>query len=262
MADKRTGEQTIMTTCSSHCGGCCGLKVYVKDGAITRIETDDGEEPQARACLKGRAYRQRVYHRDRLLHPLKRIGERGEGKFERISWEEALDTVASEIKRVRDTHGPQSILLKTSVGDMNFVHTGAMVVEKLLAMAGGYSAPWGYFSYEGGTFAELTAYGTMSSQSSRHDFLNSHMIIMWGWDPATTIQDTNTAWWLAQSREAGCRIVSIDPRLTDTTAAVAHQWIPIRPGTDTAMMIAMAYAILKEGLQDQAFIDNCRTRHS
>jgi len=255
MSKKRTDEQVIMTTCASHCGGFCGLKVYVKDGVITRIETDDGEEPQARACLKGRAYRQRVYHPDRLLYPMKRVGERGEGKFQRISWDEALDTVAGEIKRVRDTYGPQAILLKTSVGDMNFVHTGAMVVEKLLAMAGGYSSPWAYFSYEGGTFAELTTYGTMSSQSSREDFLNSRLIIMWGWDPAVTVQDTNTIWYLAQAREAGCKIVSIDPRFTDTTATVAHQWIPIRPGTDPALMIAMAYVMLRDGLQDQAFLD-------
>ena len=255
MRKKIEGEQAIMTTCSSHCGGACGLKVYVKDGMITRIETDDGEEPQVRACLKGRAYRQRVYHPDRLLYPLKRIGERGEGKFERISWDEALDTVAGEIKRVRDTYGPQAILLKMSVGDMNFLHTGAIAVDRLLCLAGGYSSCWGYFSYEGGSFAELTTYGTMSTQSSREDLLNSRMIIMWGWDPATTIQDTNTTWRLAQANEAGCKIVSIDPRLTDTTATVAHQWIPIRPGTDAAMMGAMAYVIIQEGLQDQAFID-------
>jgi len=255
MGKERSDEQVIMTTCSSHCGGACGLKVYVKDGTITRIETDDGEEPQARACLKGRAYRQRVYHPDRLLYPLQRVGERGEGKFKRISWDEALDTVAGEIKRVRDTYGPQAIILKTSAGEMNFVHTGAMMVDRLLCLAGGYSAAWGYFSYEGGTFAELTTYGTLSTQSSREDFLNSPMIILWGWNPATTIQDTNTIWWLAQAREAGCRIVSVDPRFTDTTVTVAHQWIPIRPGTDTAMMVAMAYVMIEGGLHDQAFLD-------
>ncbi|MEE8470603.1 MAG: molybdopterin-dependent oxidoreductase [Dehalococcoidia bacterium] len=255
MREKQTQEQVTMTTCSSHCGGACGLKVYTKEDVITRIETDDGEEPQARACLRGRAYRQRVYHPDRLLHPLKRAGERGEGRFQRISWDEALDTVAGEIKRVRDTYGPQAILLKTSAGDMNFVHTGAMVVDRLLCMAGGYSAAWGYFSYEGGTFAELTTYGTLSTQSSREDFLNSRMIIMWGWNPAATIQDTNTAWHLARAREVGCKIISIDPRFTDTTATVAHEWIPIRPGTDAAMMLAMAYVMIREGLQDQAFLD-------
>jgi anaerobic dimethyl sulfoxide reductase subunit A len=255
MDSERSQEQVIMTTCSSHCGGACGLKLYVKEGVITRIETDDGEEPQARACLRGRAYRQRVYDPDRLLYPLKRVGERGEGKFQRISWDEALDAVAGEIKRVRDTYGPQAIILKTSAGETNFVHTAAMAVDRLLCLAGGYSAAWGYFSYEGGTFAELTTYGTLSTQSAREDFLNSRMIILWGWNPAVTIQDTNTTWWLAQAKEAGCRVVSVDPRHTETTAAVAHQWIPIRPGTDTAMMLAMAYVMVKEGLHDRAFLD-------
>ncbi|MBE0479888.1 MAG: molybdopterin-dependent oxidoreductase [Dehalococcoidia bacterium] len=248
-------EQAIMTTCCSHCGGACGLKVYVRDGVITRIETDDSEEPQARACLKGRSYRQRVYHPDRLLYPLKRKGERGEGRFERITWDEALDKVAAEIKRVRDDYGPRSILLKTSVGDMNFLHTGAMVVDRLMCMAGGYTSVWGYFSYEGGAFAELTTYGTLSTQSSRDDFVNSRMIIMWGWDPATTVQDTNTTWWLAQAKEKGCRIISVDPRLTDTTAAFAHQWVPIRPGTDAAMLIAMAYVIISGGMERKAYLD-------
>jgi anaerobic dimethyl sulfoxide reductase subunit A len=255
VTSKQPDETAIMTTCCSHCGGACGLKVYVRNGVITRIETDDGDEPQARACLKGRAYRQRVYHPGRLLYPLRRIGERGEGRFERISWDEALDAVAGEIRRVRDTYGPQAIILKTSVGDMNFLHTGAMVVDRLLCMAGGYSSAWGYFSYEGGTFAELATYGTLSTQSSREDLLNSRMIVMWGWDPASTVQDTNTMWYLAQAREAGARIVSIDPRFTDTAATVAHQWIPVRPGTDTALMLAMAYVMLRDGLHDQGFLD-------
>src|SRR3990170_7205707 len=84
-------EKVIPTTCSQHCGGVCHLKVHVREGVITRIETDDGEEPQLRACLKGRAMRQRVYAPDRLKYPLRRTGKRGEGKFERISWDEALD---------------------------------------------------------------------------------------------------------------------------------------------------------------------------
>ena len=99
-------KDVVKTTCASHCGGSCILKLHIKDGVINRIETDDGEEPQLRACLRGRAYRQRVYASDRLLYPLKRVGERGEGKFQQISWDEALDTIAGEISRIRNTHGP------------------------------------------------------------------------------------------------------------------------------------------------------------
>jgi len=89
---KRPGdaEKVVNTVCHDHCTNACLLKLHVKDGKITRIETDDGPEPQHRACAKGRAYRQLVYHPDRLKFPLRRVGERGEGNFERISWDEAL----------------------------------------------------------------------------------------------------------------------------------------------------------------------------
>ncbi|MBI4286786.1 MAG: molybdopterin-dependent oxidoreductase [Chloroflexi bacterium] len=135
--------KVVITTYASHCGGSCILKLHVQDGVIRRIETDDEEEPQLRACARGRAYRQRVYAPERLLYPLKRIGKRGEkGKFQRISWDEALGTVAGEIKRVRDTYGPASILYMTLGGDAGFLHTGRMM-SRVLALAGGYTEAWG-----------------------------------------------------------------------------------------------------------------------
>ncbi len=115
-------EEVVYATHSSHCGGGCLLKLHVRDGIVTRIETDDGEEPQYRACLRGRAYRQRVYAPDRLLYPMKRVGNRGEGKFERISWDEALDTLARELNRVKQTYGPAAILFKWSGGDTSVLH--------------------------------------------------------------------------------------------------------------------------------------------
>jgi anaerobic dimethyl sulfoxide reductase subunit A len=96
------------------CGGRCVLKVHVKDGVAIRVETDDGEEPQLRACARGRAFRKHVYSPDRLKFPLKRVGPRGNGHFERISWDEALDTVAKELIRIKETYGPQAILLYTN----------------------------------------------------------------------------------------------------------------------------------------------------
>ena len=247
------GEKVITTTCNSHCGGACVLKVHVKDGVITCIETDDGEEPQFRACLKGRAYRQRVYAPDRLRYPLKRVGSRGEAEFERISWDEALDTVAEELIRVRDTYGPAAIFLRSSAGDIVSLHS-ALPLTKVLSLIGGFSTNWGFNSFEQGIYAELATFGTLS-RSGRDDILNSRLIILWACDPANTVHDTNTTWYLMQAKERGIKIVTIDPRYTDTTATVAHQWIPIIPGTDCAMMIAMAYVIIQENLQDQKFLD-------
>lgn len=230
------------------------LRVHVQDGKVVRIETDDGEEPQLRACLRGRAYRQRVYSPDRLKYPMKRAGQRGEGKFEKIAWDEALDIVAKELIRVRDTYGNASILLLGGSGSQAALHS-AGAVERLLAKFGGYTRTWGIPSFEGALFASMATYGTMMTGNAREDLFNSRLIIMWGWNPAVTIWDTNTAFTLVKAKEKGIKIVSIDPRLTESTAVLAAEWIPIRPGTDTAMSVAMAYVIIKRGLHDQQFLD-------
>ncbi|MDP2932082.1 MAG: molybdopterin-dependent oxidoreductase [Chloroflexota bacterium] len=247
-------EQIINTTCSSHCGGTCVLRLHVKGGVITRIETDSGQEPQLRACLRGRAYRQRVYAPDRLLYPLKRTGERGEGKFARISWDEALDTIAREIIRVRDTYGPASMLHIRMGADLAHRHTATRMAQ-VLALAGGFTETWGVASFQGGVYAETATYGTNYGCNTRDDLVNSRLIIMWGWNPTSTVTGVNTTWYLAQAKEAGARIIAVDPRFTDSAAAFAHQWLPIRPGTDGAMLLAMAYVMLSEKLQDQKFLD-------
>jgi len=230
------------------------FRVHVRDGVITRIESDDEGKPPYRACLRGRAYRQRVYHPDRLKSPMKRVGARGEDNFVPISWDEALDTVADEMKRVYDTYGPQAVMMLASAGDIVSLHHSPGF-DSLLNMLGGYSNIWGSFSFEGGLFAEYTTYGTTYTRNTRDDLLNSRLIIMWGWNPAETIQDTPTSWILAEAKEREATIVCVDPRFTNSAAAFADQWIPVRPGTDAAMLIAMAYVMISQNLQDQSFLD-------
>ena len=246
---------TIIPTGTCHdCGGRCLLKAHVKDGKVIRIETDNGDDPQIRACLRGRAYRQRIYHPDRLQYPLRRVGERGEGKFERISWDEALGIVAEQLKRVKKTYGNQAIYFHPGTGSQSFLHSASSVGNILLNF-GGYCQPWWGPSYEGPLFASMATYGTMSTGNSREDLLNSKMIIMWGWNPADTIQDPGTTDVIAKCKEKGIRVVAVDPCYTATAAAFADQWIPVRPNTDAAVLIAMAYVMIKENLQDQKFID-------
>ncbi|HUT83019.1 MAG TPA: molybdopterin-dependent oxidoreductase [Thermodesulfobacteriota bacterium] len=248
-------EKVVISSCPHDCGGRCVLKVHVRDGVITRIDTDDGEEPQLRACVRGRAYRQRVYAPDRLKYPMKRTGERGEGKFERITWDEALDTVASELKRVKETYGPTAIFYLPYSGNTGtFLHS-QLAVFRLLTMFGGFTPHWGSASFWGSLFSSQVTYGTITTGHTRDDLLNSRLIIMWGWNPAETVLITGTSFYLTQAKEKGIKIVSVDPRFTDSAAAFAGQWIPIRPGTDTAMLVAMAYVIITGNLQDQKFLD-------
>ena len=252
-ADKSTREVKIIPTgCSGDCGGKCVLRAHVKDGVILRIETDDDErEPQLKACVRGRAYRQGVYAPDRLKYPLKRVGE---GKFKRISWDKALDTVANEMKRIKETYGPASILVDGGLGIRGRVHS-MRAIMRLFFMFGGCIGRWGSMSGEAARWSSDVTYGTWLAANSGDDLLNSRLVITWGWNPAEAIWSTGTSFRLVRVKEAGIKIVCIDPRFTNTTATFASQWIPIRPGTDAAMMIAMAYVIIKENLQDQKFLN-------
>lgn len=248
--------RVVRTTAALDCGGRCPLRLHVQSGKIVRVEGDDApQEEQLRACLRCRAFRQDVYNPARLLYPLKRVGPKGDGRFERISWDEALDTIVKELKHVKETYGNQSIFLVASGGYVGALHNGSLITSHLLAMFGGYTTHYGNVSSEGPIWAVLTQYGSVMVGHSRDDLLHSRLIILWGWDPARMISGTNTTYHLIRAKEAGIRVVCIDPRYTDTAAVLADQWIPIRPGTDTAMMVAMAYVMIKEGLHDQAFLD-------
>jgi anaerobic dimethyl sulfoxide reductase subunit A len=128
-------------------------------------------------------------------------------------------------------------------------------MSQVLALAGGFTAAWSMTSFQGGVYAQQATYGTSATSNTRDDLVNSRLIILWGWNPVSTITGVNTNWYLAQAKEAGTKIVAVDPKYTDSAATFAHQWIPIRPGTDGAMLVAMAYVMIKENLQDQKFLD-------
>ncbi|MCX5998375.1 MAG: molybdopterin-dependent oxidoreductase, partial [Chloroflexi bacterium] len=162
--------------------------------------------------------------------------------------------MANNIARIRDTYGPASIIYVAMGGDVVALHCSPLY-ERVIRMASGYTGPSGITSFGQGIFSSVATYGTYHCSNSRDDLLNSRLIIMWGLDPAKCINGTNTSWYLAKAREQGTRIILVDPRLGDTPAAVADQWITIRPSTDAAMLMAMAYVMVTENLHDQAFLD-------
>ena len=246
----------VRTAATYDCGGRCPLRVHVKDGVIVRVEGDDADEPdQLRTCVRCRAFRKEVHHPDRLKYPLKRVGPKGKGRFERITWDEAYDSIIDRLTHVKNTYGNASIFLASGGGYVGALHRGGAALAKLFALFGGYTSNYGNVSSEGAVWAVMAQYGSVMVGHSRDDLLNSKLIIMWGWDPARMISGTNTTYYLIRAREAGIKIVCIDPRYHDSAVILADQWIPIRPGTDTAMMAAMAYVIVQENLQDQAFLD-------
>jgi len=224
---------------------------------VVRVEGDDtaGPDEQLRACLRCRAYRRYVHHPDRLRYPMKRTGPKGSGQFARISWDEAYDTIIEKLKYCIDTYGNSSVFLNTGGGYIAALHSGGAAFARLLNHLGGYSNHYGNVSSEGPVWACLTHYGSVMVGHSREDMMNSKLIILWGWDPARMISGTNTTYHLIKAHENGARVIAVDPRYSDTAVVAADEWIPILPGTDTAMMIAMAYVMIRENLHDQAFLE-------
>lgn len=249
----------VRTGCPGHnCGGRCLLKVHVRDGVIVRIETDDRptdtlDAPQLRACARGRAYRGRQYHPDRLLYPLKRKGRRGSGQFDRISWDEAIDRMAAEIARVRKTYGNAALFVPYGTGSYSQTN-GRQVAQRLLNLYGGSLGSYNNYSWACMAQATATVYGTNVTGHQRQDWVNARYILMWGWNPSEMRDGTNTEVFLRRAREKGARVVCVDPRMSPSAVALADEWVPIRPGTDVALMSAMAHVMMTEGLIDAAFV--------
>ncbi|MBE7460291.1 MAG: molybdopterin-dependent oxidoreductase [Zoogloeaceae bacterium] len=263
---------TVVTSCDHNCGSRHMLVAHKKGDVIVRLSTDDGryqaggafgfeneQVPQLRACLRGRSYRSRIYSPERLLYPMLRVGERGEGKFKRVSWDEALDFIARKMVELKSKYGPTAILDQAYAGTSYCVLHKSDQIEGLLArflgMFGCRTNSWSVPSYQGTTFSSRMTFGTIEDGNEDDAFAHSKLIIMWGWNPAYTFHGGNTFYYMRLAKQRGCKFVLVDPQYTDSAASYDAWWIPIRPGTDAAMLAGMAHHVFANKLQDQKFID-------
>ena len=264
----KSDEKVIWSACTVNCGSRCPLRMHVVDGEIKYVETDNtGDDNydglhQVRACLRGRSMRRRVYNPDRLKYPMKRVGARGEGKFERISWEEAYDIIATNMQRLIKEYGNESIYLNYGTGTLGGTMTrswppGNTLVARLMNCCGGYLNHYG--DYSSAQIAEGLnyTYGGWADGNSPSDIENSKLVVLFGNNPGETrMSGGGVTYYLEQARQkSNARMIIIDPRYTDTGAGREDEWIPIRPGTDAALVNGLAYVMITENLVDQAFLD-------
>lgn len=262
-------EKIVWSACTVNCGSRCALRMHVKDDQITYVETDNtGTETynvdhQVRACLRGRSMRRRVYNPDRLKYPMKRVGKRGEGKFERITWDETLTTIAASLKKNIAEYGNESIYLNYGTGTLGGTMTkswppGSTMVARLMNCIGGYLNHYGdYSTAQIAVGLDYTYGGGWALGNGMADIENSKLIVLFGNNPAETRMSGGGLTYCIQQAKAksNAKLIIIDPRYTDTGLGKEDEWIPIRPGTDAALVSALAYVLITENLVDQPFLD-------
>lgn len=258
-------EKVVWNTCPGNCHSRCALRLHVKDNEVYQVETDNTGDDiygnhQVRACLRGRSIRRVMNHPDRLKYPMKRIGKRGEGKFKRISWEEAYDTIADNLKRIVKEYGNEAVYINYSSGVSagNMLRSAAPTspFARLMNCYGGYLSYYGTYSRAQVSMAMPYTYGSNEGNATS-DIINSKLVVYFGNNPMETrMSGGGITYHLEQAREISkAKMIVIDPRYTDTAAGREDEWVPIRPGTDAALVAGMAYVMISENLVDQAFLD-------
>lgn len=238
------------SVCALDCPDTCSLLIEVDGSGRAKRICGNPEHPITRGFLCGKVakYLDREYHPDRLLYPQRRIGVKGEGRFERISWDAALDEIAERLKKITADYGPEAILpysyggtlgiLNGSGMDRRFFHRlGASRLDRTICSAAGSEAM---------KLSQGIRLGTEPEQ-----FRHAKLIIAWG----ANILGTNVhLWpWIVEARRSGAKFYVIDP-VKNRTGKTADRHFPIHPGSDVALALGMAHVILREGWQDASYI--------
>jgi anaerobic selenocysteine-containing dehydrogenase len=237
------------SVCSLDCPDCCSVLVTVENGRGTKLRGNP-VHPVTRGFLCGKVaqYLEREYHPDRILHPMKRVGAKGEGRLERITWDEALDTIATRLHAIATEFGPESILPYSYAGNMGLLNITGMD-RRFFHRLGASRLDRTICSTAGGvglTQALGFKYGTEPEQ-----FRHSKLILAWG----ANILGTNVHLWpfITEARRNGAKLYVIDPNRNRTGAAADRHYF-INPGSDMALALAMMHVIVGEGLQDTDYV--------
>ena len=260
-AHAESEEKIVWNHCAINCPGRCALKLHVKDDEIVRVETyatdtDDMDDVQPRACLRGRSYRAWVNHPDRINYPMKRVEgtKRGDGKYERITWDEAIDIIAKNYREVVGKYGQEAVYMNYCTGNYGVT---ARPWFRLLATLGGYTAFYGNYSLAQLTWITPYMFGKkVSAGSSINAADDAKLVLMFGTSPVETRQGGAVSHhdYVRMREKTKGKIYVIDPRFNDSLSGHSDEWLPINPGTDAALVSAIAYELIKGDMVDIDFL--------
>jgi anaerobic selenocysteine-containing dehydrogenase len=241
--------QKLFSVCSHDCPDACSVQVEVENGRAVRLRGNP-EHPITRGFLCGKVarYLDRVYAPDRLLYPLRRVGAKGEGRFERVGWEDALETITARLKAVVAEFGPEAVLPYSYGGTMGYLNNAGM--DRRFFHRLGASLLARTICAEAGA-AGLTITNGSRVGTEPEQFRHSKLILAWG----ANILGTNVHLWpfVVEARREGARFYVIDPH-RNRTARQADWHLPISPGSDLALALGMLHVILGEGLYDADYV--------
>lgn len=238
----------VRATCPLDCPDTCALLVTVEDGVATAVKGDPEHPTTAGVlCTKVSRYTERTYHADRLLTPLRRVGKKGEGKFERISWDEALDAIAVRLKPIA-ARNPQAILPYSYCGTMGLVQ-GESMSSRFFHQLGASLLDRTICASAGATGYRYTVGATIGTDMEQ--FQNAKLIIIWGGNPIAS----NLHFWMRaqEAKRNGATLVAIDP-YRSLTAEKCHQHIALLPGTDAALALGLMHVLIAEDWLDHDYI--------
>jgi anaerobic selenocysteine-containing dehydrogenase len=250
MEKVNTGAAKVIKSGCLMCHGGCGILVTVKDGRAVKLEGDPARpNNRGKLCPKGKAGLDLLYHPDRLHHPLKRAGARGEGKWERISWDQALDEISQKLMALSERYGPWTL----AAGDGTKIDEVAWVAD-LFALH--FGSPNNFGSGRAQCFRprRVSSNWTYGGYFTP-DYLNHPAcVVLWGDQPEASNHNTILGVNVLEALKSRPKLIVVDPRRTNL-AKRADVWLHLRPGTDAAMALAWLHVILKEGLYDRSFVE-------
>lgn len=243
-------KQTIKTACRA-CHGGCGALVTVEDGVVTDLRPDpDSPLSKGRMCPKGLAGIELLYSPDRLKYPMIREGERGEGKWRRVSWDEALNYIVENVNKIRNESGPEAIVLGQGTGRHHLKHVNRFA--NALGTPNWMEPGTAQCFFPRVATGNLT-YGTMPVMDYYGD-VNPELILVWGSNPIISGADAEIQFRCRDAVQKGSRLIVVDPRRTEL-AEKAEYWLQLRPGTDDALAMGFLNVIIGEELYDKEFCE-------
>ncbi|MCX8031975.1 MAG: molybdopterin-dependent oxidoreductase [Thermoleophilia bacterium] len=245
-------RKVIYTTCKS-CHGGCGVKVTTEDGVIVHIEGNVNSLTEGTMCSKGLSSIQHIDNPFRLKYPMRRIGPKGSGKWKRISWDEALDTITEKVNEARDKYGAHTIAVSqgTGRGYNRYTHRLARSIGTANVITPGYVC----HSPRLGLYGLVTGYGRLYCDYHGWGGEFPKTQIMWAKQLEISSADSEMCFWFERSLDYCKNLIIIDPRAS-AYATRATLWIQPRPGTDCALALGMMNVIIEEELWDKEFVEN------